>query len=144
MKRFLLAAALASSALAPVAGCTKDIDIGENSQPTTCQIDSECPQGESCQNGICESFNGRMRDELLNETLFLGLDHARANIVRWVADYNERRPHSSLRYLTPAAYAASLTATGARRSNPDQLRRSPVAPPAPLRQSQPGTLACAG
>jgi transposase InsO family protein len=100
--------------------------------------------GKPMQNGICESFNGRMRDELLNETLFFGLDHARSGVARWVADYNERRPHSSLRYLTPAAYAATLAATGARRSNPDQLRRSPVAPSAPLRQSQPGTLACAG
>jgi len=97
--------------------------------------------GKPMQNGICESFNGRMR---LNETLFFGLDHARSGITRWVTDYNERRPHSSLRYLTPAAYAATLTATGARRSNPDQLRRPPVAPPAPTRQSQPGTLASAG
>jgi putative transposase len=100
--------------------------------------------GKPMQNGICESFNGRMRDELLNEMLFFGLDHARSSIARWVADYNERRPHSALRYLTPVAYAATLTATGARRSNPDQLHRSPVAPSAPLRQSQPGTLACAG
>jgi len=86
--------------------------------------------GKPMQNGICESFNGRMR---LNETLFFGLDHARSGITRWVTDYNERRPHSSLRYLTLAAYAATLTATGARRSNPDQLRRPPVAPPAPTR-----------
>ena len=100
--------------------------------------------GKPMQNGICESFNGRMRDELLNETLFCGLDHARKAVATWVADYNERRPHSALHYQTPAAYAATLTATGARRSNPDQLRRSPVAPSAPLRQSQPGTLACAG
>jgi putative transposase len=99
--------------------------------------------GKPMQNGICESFNGRMRDELLNETLFFGLDHARKAIASWVADYNERRPHSALRYQTPAAYAATL-ATGDRRSNPDQLRRSPVAPSAPLRQSQPETLACAG
>ena len=48
--------------------------------------------GKPMQNGICESFNGRMRDELLNETLFFGLDHARAGIARWIADYNERRP----------------------------------------------------
>ena len=100
--------------------------------------------GKPMQNGICESFNGRMRDELLNETLFFGLDHAREAIATWVADYNEHRPHSALRYQTPAAYAATLTATGARRSNPDQLRRSPVAPSAPLRQSQAATLACAG
>ena len=94
--------------------------------------------------GAVHPINGRMRDELLNETLFFGLDQARSGIMRWVADDNERRPHSSLRYLTPAAYAATLTATGARRSNPDQLRRSPVAPSAPLRQSQARTLASAG
>jgi transposase InsO family protein len=39
------------------------------------------------QNGLCESFNGRMRDELLNETLFFGLDHARAKISDWGDDY---------------------------------------------------------
>jgi putative transposase len=100
--------------------------------------------GKPMQNGICESFNGRMRDELLNETLFFGLDHARSAIASWVADYNERRPHSALRYQTPAAYAANFTATGDRLRNPSQLRRSPVASSAPPRQSLPGTLACAG
>ena len=83
------------------------------------------------QNGFAESFNGRMRDELLNETLFLDLDDARAKIAAWVADYNLERPHSALGYLTPAAYAANLTATDDRLRNPDQLRRSSVAPPAP-------------
>jgi putative transposase len=100
--------------------------------------------GKPTQNGFCESFNGRMRDELLNETLFFDLDHARVAIARWVADFNQRRPHSALGYLTPAAYAANLTATDDRLRNPDQLRRSPVAPPALLRQSDPKTLANAG
>ena len=59
--------------------------------------------GKAMENGFCESFNGRMRDELLNESLFLGLDHARTKIAGWVADYNERRPHSALGYLTPTA-----------------------------------------
>ncbi|WP_456682888.1 IS3 family transposase [Bradyrhizobium sp. USDA 3311] len=88
--------------------------------------------GKPMQNGFVESFNGRMRDELLNETLFFELDDARAKIANWVADYNLQRPHSSLKYLTPAAYAAHLTATDDRLRNPDQLRRSSVAPPAPL------------
>ncbi|MFK4719278.1 transposase InsO family protein [Bradyrhizobium niftali] len=57
--------------------------------------------GKPMQNGFVESFNGRMRDELLNETLFFELDDARAMIVNWVADYNLQRPHSSLKYLTP-------------------------------------------
>jgi putative transposase len=58
--------------------------------------------GKPMQNGFCESFNGRMRDELLNESLFFGLDHARTRIANWIADYNEQRPHSALGYLTPA------------------------------------------
>lgn len=57
--------------------------------------------GKPMQNGFVESFNGRMRDELLNETLFFDLDDARAKIANWVADYNLQRPHSSLKYLTP-------------------------------------------
>ena len=87
--------------------------------------------GKPMQNAFCESFNGRMRDELLNETLFLGLRHARAKLATWVDDYNTARPHSALGYLTPAAQAALLTATADRLRNPDQLRRSPVAPSAP-------------
>jgi len=43
--------------------------------------------GKPMQNGICEAFNGRMRDELLNETIFYDLDHARSVIARWVASY---------------------------------------------------------
>ena len=53
-------------------------------------------RGKPMQNGFCESFNGRMRDELFNESLFLGLDHARERIAHWIADYNLRRPHSAL------------------------------------------------
>jgi putative transposase len=66
--------------------------------------------GRPMQNGYIESFNGRMRDELLNETLFIDLDQARQLISAWIADYNTARPHSSLDYKTPAAYAGSLTA----------------------------------
>jgi putative transposase len=87
--------------------------------------------GKPIQNAFVESFNCRMRDELLNETLFFGLSDARNRLAEWVADYNGERPHSSLKYQTPVAYAASFTTTGDRLRNPDQLRRSPVAPPAP-------------
>ena len=83
--------------------------------------------GKPMQNGFCESFNGRMRDELLNETLFLGLAHARSLITEWVTDYNEVRPHSSLGYITPAAFATGLTATGSQLRNPGQLHCEPVA-----------------
>jgi putative transposase len=66
--------------------------------------------GRPMQNGYIESFNGRMRDELLNESLFIDLDQARQLISDWAADYNTARPHSSLGYKAPAAYAGTLTA----------------------------------
>jgi putative transposase len=69
--------------------------------------------------------------ELLNESLFLDLDHTRSRIANWIDDYNQRRPHSALGYLTPVAYAANLSTTRDRLRNPDQLRRSHVAPPPP-------------
>jgi putative transposase len=66
--------------------------------------------GRPMQNGYIESFNGRMRDELLNESLFIDLYQARQLIGDWIIDYNTARPRSSLRYKTPAAYAGTLTA----------------------------------
>ncbi len=64
--------------------------------------------GKPTQNPLVESFNRRMRDELLNETLFTSLDHARDKIAAWARDYNTRRYHSSLGYSTPAAFVADL------------------------------------
>jgi transposase InsO family protein len=64
--------------------------------------------GRPMQNGYVEIFNGRMRDELLNETLFMSLAHAQVEIAAWAGDHNRKRPHSSLRYATPAAFAAEL------------------------------------
>ncbi len=64
--------------------------------------------GRPMQNGFVESFNGRMSDELLNETLFLSMAHVRFEIAAWVYDCNQERLHSSLRYETPAAFAAEL------------------------------------
>jgi len=60
------------------------------------------------QNGFVESFNGRMRDELLNETMFRNLAHARIVIRDWAHDYNTNRPHSALGYETPEAFASRL------------------------------------
>jgi putative transposase len=87
--------------------------------------------GKPMQNGYIESFNGRMRDELLNESLFLDLDQARQIISAWVADYNTARPHSSLGYETPAAYAEHLTATGHRAALHEGSTRRPIAHTAP-------------
>lgn len=69
--------------------------------------------GKPTQNAFVESFNGRMRDELLNETLFMSMGHAREKIAAWADDYNTGRPHSSLGYATPAAFAAELKKQGA-------------------------------
>ena len=61
--------------------------------------------GSPWQNGFCESFNGRMRDEHLNGQLFDTLLEAQVLNEDWRIDYNERRPHSSLGWLTPAEFA---------------------------------------
>ena len=64
--------------------------------------------GQADAEWLRRELNGRMRDELLNETLFLSLDHARVVISAWAEDYNQESPHSSLGYETPAAFAAEL------------------------------------
>ena len=63
-------------------------------------------KGSSWENGYVESFNGKLRDELLNRERFLSLKEARWVIDRWRLDYNHHRPHSALDYRTPAAFAA--------------------------------------
>ena len=63
--------------------------------------------GKPVQNAFVESFNGRLRDELLNERLFRSLSHARTELAAWCVDYNTTRPHSRLGWLTPQAYAAT-------------------------------------
>jgi len=60
--------------------------------------------GKPMQNGFVESFNGRLRDECLNEHLFATLRHASHLIAAWRDDYNYHRPHSSLDGLTPREY----------------------------------------
>jgi putative transposase len=61
--------------------------------------------GKPMQNAFIESFNGRLRDELLNETLFTSLAQARIALGCWRADYNDARPHSQLGWKTPAEFA---------------------------------------
>lgn len=61
--------------------------------------------GKPTQNGGMESFNGKLRDECLNTSRFWNLFDARRKISAWKAEYNSRRPHSSLGYLTPDKFA---------------------------------------
>jgi putative transposase len=69
--------------------------------------------GKPIQNAFVQSFNGRMRDELLSEKLFTSLADARDKIAARIEDYNAERPHSSLGYITPVPFAAELQKQGA-------------------------------
>ena len=94
--------------------------------------------GKPTQNGICEAFNGRIRTNCSNETIFsISITPDR----RW-SDGPPRTirsaPHSALGYLTPRNSREPSPQRGDRLSAPDRLRRSPIAPPALLRQSQSG------
>jgi putative transposase len=64
--------------------------------------------GKPTQNAFAESFNGRFRDELLNETLFSSLAAARLAIANWKEDYNTHRPHSALGNIPPAEFAMKI------------------------------------
>ena len=65
--------------------------------------------GKPTQNGYVESFNGKLREECLRVSWFQNLFEARRIIANWRHDYNERRPHSSLNYLTPAEFSAKTS-----------------------------------
>ena len=68
--------------------------------------------GSPWENGYIESFNSKIRDELLNRELFLHIDELRYIADRWRMDYNHYRPHSSLDYMAPAAFAAKCLEAG--------------------------------
>ena len=68
------------------------------------QLDFTRP-GKPTDNGLCESFNGRLRDECLNVNEFVSIEQARQKIEAWRVDYDERRPHGALGHLTPSEYA---------------------------------------
>jgi putative transposase len=72
--------------------------------------------GKPIQNAFIESFNSRLREECLNAEVFVSLDDARRKIEQWRQEYNRERPHSSLGYLTPEAFAALTRSAPATRT----------------------------
>jgi putative transposase len=68
--------------------------------------------GKPTQNAFIESFNGRFRDECLNDHWFTSLAEARVLIGEWRQDYNQNRPHSALGYRTPSEFAAMHRGNG--------------------------------
>ena len=90
--------------------------------------------GKPVQNAFIESFNSRLRDECLNEHVFLTLAEARQIIEMWRQDFNRNRPHSSLNYLAPEEFAARHR----------QQRSEPAARTAgPANQMLAGAVQCA-
>jgi transposase InsO family protein len=65
-------------------------------------------RGSPWENGYIESFNGKLRDELLNREIFTSLAEARILIEGWRKEYNQERPHSALKYRPPAPEAIML------------------------------------
>ena len=103
--------------------------------------------GKPQQNAFIESFFGRLRDECLNETLFISLSHAREVLSLWKDDYNMIRPHSGLGNLAPSIFARNSAAgtqqDGAQRYTEGSAPR-PVASPSHPGSNQPGTLLITG
>ena len=85
-------------------GCSSGILIRSRCKPT--------------QNALIESFNGKFRDECLNQNWFVDLRDAREVIDAWRVDHNTVHPHSSVRYLTPEEFAESVAARPASPSTP--------------------------
>jgi putative transposase len=103
--------------------------------------------GKPQQNAFIESFNGRLRDELLNETLFTSLAHVREALAMWKDDYNTVRPHSALGNLPPAVFA-KLSAPAMQRDGTLRYTEGsaprPVAPPSQQGSNEARTLLIAG
>ncbi len=98
--------------------------------------------GKPTQNGHIESFHGRLRDECLNASWFWNLWDARRKIADWRVEYNQQRPHSSLRYRTPEEFArdwaeaASRSASGHTTSPEPSQGQALRAPAAALTRSR--------
>jgi putative transposase len=91
--------------------------------------------GRPMQNGHVESFNGRFRDECLNQHWFTTLADAKEKIEKWRVEYNRERPHSSLAYRTPEEYAETCS----RLTNGMSITAIPPDRPSAESESQNGT-----
>jgi transposase InsO family protein len=78
------------------------------------------------ENGYIESFHGRLRDELLNRELFYSVKEARVLAENWRMEYNNHRPHSSLGYMTPAAFAATCIPSVSATPRPSEYTKENV------------------
>lgn len=87
--------------------------------------------GAPWQNGYAESFNSRLRDELLNVEVFENVVEAQSLAAEWRNAYNHRRPHSSLGYRTPAEYAAGCAASAPAAPTLQQHSRNQETSPIP-------------
>ncbi len=76
--------------------------------------------GSPWENGYIESFNGKFRDEILNREVFYSVKEAKAIAENWRLEYNDHRPHSSLGYKTPAAFATECIAEASPTAQPQQ------------------------
>jgi putative transposase len=81
--------------------------------------------GSPWENAYVESFNGKLRDEMLNPELFTSLAEAKLLASEYHDEYNHRRPHSALGYQTPAEFAAVQLASGSAPLRPRQAVRQP-------------------
>ena len=81
--------------------------------------------GSPWENGYIESFNGKLRDELLNGEIFYTLKEAKVLIERWRQHYNRLRPHSSLGYRPPAVEATWLKPAALRSAGFNQPLSAP-------------------
>jgi putative transposase len=88
----------------------------------TLYIEPGCPW----ENGYIESFHGRLREELLNREMFFSVKEAKVLAESWRLEYNHHRPHSSLDYKTPAAFAAACIASASATPSSRQYTRENV------------------
>jgi putative transposase len=82
--------------------------------------------GSPWENGYIESFNGKLRDDVLDREVFYSVKEARVIVENWRLEYNNHRPHSGLGYMTPAAFAAGCIPSASPTAQPQEYRTGNV------------------